>query len=98
MFIKNNNSLIFMKELIKKEILRDLIRSRRWGGKHTEIRNLKKGLSTYLLNTKAGKRAFEKAVKELINNGWLLAKKSAGEIHVSLSPHYSKEIVRYAKT
>lgn len=86
-----------MKEEIKKEILIDLIESRRWGGKHTEIRNLHKGLPDYLLNTRQGKKAFDKAVRELINSGWLLVKKSTGEIHVSLNPRFSKEIMGYAK-
>jgi len=85
-----------MKDLIKKEILRSLILSRRWGGKHTEIRNLRKGISTYLLNTKSGKKDFKNAVKELINDNWLLTKKSTGEIHVSLNPRKKAEIVRFS--
>ena len=84
-----------MKELIKKEILRDMVKSRRWGGKHTELRNLSKGIPIYLINTRQGKKAFDKAVKELINSGWLFAKKSTGEIHVSLNPSYSKEIIEF---
>ncbi|MBS3151273.1 hypothetical protein J4443_02750 [Candidatus Woesearchaeota archaeon] len=84
-----------MKELIKKEILRDMVKSRRWGGKHTELRNLSKGIPIYLINTRQGKKAFDKAVKELINSGWLFAKKSTGEIHISLNPHYSKEILEF---
>lgn len=86
-----------MEDLIKKEVLRNLIKSRTWGGKHTEIKNLSKGTSTYILNTKAGKKLFNKAIKELINSEWLLIKKSTAEIHVSLNPRYSKEILIYAK-
>lgn len=85
-----------MKDLIKKEVLRSLILSRRWGGKHTEIRNLQKGISSYLLNTKSGRRDFQNAVKELINDSWLLAKKSTGEIHVSLNPRRKEEIMKFA--
>ena len=86
---------MFLKELIKKEILRDMVKSRRWGGKHTELRNLSKGISNYVLSTSQGRKIFDKAVKELINSGWLFAKKSTGEIHVSLNPHYSKEILEF---
>ena len=66
------------------------------GGKHTEIRNLQKGISSYLLNTKSGRRDFQNAVKELINDIWLLAKKSTGEIHVSLNPRRKEEIMKFA--
>lgn len=85
-----------MKDLIKKEILRSLILSRRWGGKHTEIRNLRKGISAYVLNTKYGKKDYKNAVKELIKDNWLLAKKSTGEIHVSLNPRKKLEIMKFS--
>ena len=85
-----------MKDLLKKEILRSLILSLRWGGKHTEIKNLRKGISTYILNTKSGKKNFKNAVKELIKDNWLLAKKSTGEIHVSLNPRKKLEIMKFS--
>ena len=84
-----------MKELIKKEILRDMVKSRRWGGKHTELRNLSKGIPVYLINTRQGRKVFDKAVKELINDGFLFAKKSTGEVHVSLNHRYSREILEF---
>ena len=83
-----------MEEEIKKEILRDLVDSHRWN-MHTELRNLKKGLPLHLINTKAGKKAFEKALKDLVNYGWLIAKKSTGEIHVHLNNKFRKEILGY---
>ena len=83
-----------MKEEIKKEILRDLVDSHRWN-RHTEITNLKKGLPLYLINTKAGKKAFEKALKDLINYRWLIPEKKTGEIHVRLNNKFRKEILRY---
>ena len=85
-----------MKDLIKKEVLRSLILSRRWGGKHTEIRNLRKGISIYILNTKSGKKDYKNAIKELIKDNWLLAKKSTGEIHVSLNPRKKAEIMKFS--
>ena len=86
-----------LKELIKKEILRGLIRARRWGGKHTELRNIAKLVPVYLMNSKQGKKIFDKAVKELSNSGWLLGKKSTGEVHVSLNPRFRKEILEFVK-
>ena len=84
-----------LKEGIKKSILRSLITPPRWGGKHTELKNITRGLTTSVLTTKKGKKALEKAIKELINDGWLLSKKSAGEIHVSLNPRKRKEILEF---
>jgi len=86
---------MFMNELIKRYILRSLILSRRWGGKHTEIKNLIKGIPINLINTKAGKRELRNAIKELINEGFLLAKKSTNEIHVSLNPRKKEEILKF---
>ena len=83
------------KDATKKRILRDLITPPRWGGKHTEVRNLRKGLPSHVLSTKEGQKLVDKAIKELINNGWLLSKKSTGQIHVSLNPRMKKEIMRY---
>lgn len=83
-----------MKEEIKKEILRDLVDSHRWN-MHTELRNLKKGLPLYLINAKAGKKSFERAIKDLVNDGWILPKKSTGEIHVRLNNNFRKEILEY---
>ncbi|MFH1592661.1 MAG: hypothetical protein ABIB47_04830 [Candidatus Woesearchaeota archaeon] len=87
-----------MKDLIKKEVLRSLILSRRWGAKHTEIKNLEKGISTYLLDTKSGKKAFQKAIKELIKDNLLLTKKSTGEIHASLNPRKKQEIMNLVES
>jgi len=36
-----------------------------------------------------------KAIEELINEGFLLAKKSTNEIHVSLNPEKKKEIYTF---
>ncbi len=73
------------KEEVKKRILRVLLTPPRWGGRHTDARNLRKGLPTHISSTKEGQRLIDDAIKELVNNGWLLAKRSTGEIHVSLN-------------
>lgn len=51
--------------ILKKLILQKLIRSNMWGGKHTPINFIKKGIPEHYRNTPAGKRALERALKEL---------------------------------
>ena len=65
---------------VKRIILDSLITPPRWGGKHTDVRNLRKGFPTNITSTKEGQKLIDKAIKELINDGWLLSKKSTGEI------------------
>jgi len=83
--------------LIKRVILESLMTPPRWGGKHTEVRNIKKGFPSHIVNSKEGQKLIEKAIKELINDGWMLCKKSTGELHVSLNPHMKKEIMDFLK-
>lgn len=83
------------KEEIKKRILRDMLTPPRWGGRHTEARNLRKSLPSHISSTKKGQKLIDEAIKELINDSWLLAKKSTGEIHVSLNPRMKKEIMEF---
>ncbi len=80
---------------IKRYLLEGLLSPPRWGGRHTEVRNIRKGLPSSLTSTNEGQRLVDKAVKELINNGWLLAKKSTGEVHVSLNPKKKAEIMAF---
>ena len=49
---------------IMKKILRKLINLNIWGGRHTEIKNLQKGLPDHLRGTKE----YKKAIKDLKNN------------------------------
>ena len=83
--------------IIKRIILESLITPPRWGGKHTEIRNIKKGFPSNIANSKEGQKLIDKAIKELVDGGWLLCKKSTGELHVSLNPHMKKEIMEFLK-
>ena len=83
--------------IIKRNIQESLMTPPRRGGKHTEIRNIKEGFPSNIANSKEGQKLIGKAIKELINDGWLLCKKSAGELHVSLNPHMKKEIMDFLK-
>lgn len=81
--------------IIKRIILESLITPPRWGGKHTELRNIKKGFPFHISNSKEGQKLIDRAIKELINDGWLLCKKSTGELHASLNPRTKKEIMEF---
>ena len=83
--------------IIKRIILESLITPPRWGSKHTEIRNIKKGFPLHISSSKEGQKLIDKLIKVLINDGWLLCKKSTGELHVSLNPHMKKEIMKFLK-
>lgn len=83
--------------IIKRIILESLITPPRWGGKHTEVRNIKKGFPSHISNSKEGQKLIDKAIKELINDSWLLCKKSTGELHVSLNPRMKREIMEFLR-
>ena len=78
---------------IMKKILRKLINLNIWGGRHTEIKNLQKGLPSHVRGTKE----YKNAVKELIKMEFLKTKPSTGEIHVGLNSHRQKEIFEFLK-
>lgn len=91
----------FMNEvnIIKRLILQKLIRSNTWGGKHTPLDFVRKGIPEIYRNNPAGKRSLERAVKELQNEELiviLLKRTGKGsEEHVSLNPRKRKEMVKY---
>jgi len=80
-----------LENVIMKRFLRKLINLNIWGGRHTEIRNLQKSLPDHLRGTKEHK----KAIKQLIDMGFLNVKPSTGELHVSLNSHKQKEIFEF---
>ena len=82
-------------QVIKRIVLESLITPPRWGGKHTEIKNIKKGFPSHISNSNKGKKLIDKAIKELINDNFLLCKKSTGELHISLNPKMKKEIMEF---
>ena len=81
--------MIFTKDEIKKSIIIKLIKWRKWGGSHTE--NILKGLPSHLRGDKVTKQA----LKELEKDEWLIPAKKTGEIHYSLNPEKTDEILRF---
>ena len=85
--------------ILKKLILQKLVRSNVWGGKHTPMNFLTKGLPEHYRNTHSGKKIIEKALKELTNDGWIiiLIKKTGkgSDGHVSLNPRKVNEIKNF---
>ncbi len=76
-------------------ILSKLIRMKKWGGAHTEISNLTKGLPFHYRSNQRGKKAVQKAIKELAKKEFLILKKSALEMHVSLNPRKRENISEF---
>ena len=66
-----------------------------WGGRHTAIYNLAKGMPSWLTQNKEGKKAINEAIKLGLNKGFLRAKKSTQELHFSLNSSMSKEILAF---
>lgn len=86
-------------DVLKKLILQKLIRSNVWGGKHTPMNFLTKGLPEHYRNTYSGKKIIEKTLKELTDEGWIivLIKKTGkgSDEHVSLNPRKVNEIKNF---
>ena len=79
------------KEDIKARIINKLVRWRMWGGKHTE--NILKGLPSHL----RGEKITKQAIKELEKDQWILPAKKTGEIHYSLNPRKTDDILQFYK-
>ncbi len=82
---------------IMKALITRLDNIGKWGGSHTSLKNLKKGLP-FSLTTSDARKNVDKAIKLLINARFLLAKPSTGEIHVSLNAHKAREINEFLKS
>ncbi len=86
-------------EVLKKLILQKLIRSNVWGGKHTPLDFVIKGIPEHYRNTHKGKKSVEKMLKELTNDEWIVvsAKKTikSSDDHVSLNPRKVSEIKQF---
>ncbi|MBU2638189.1 MAG: hypothetical protein KJ955_04400 [Nanoarchaeota archaeon] len=86
-------------ESLKRLILQKLIRSNIWGGKHTSLDFIIKGVPEHYRNTHKGKKAVEGALKELMNEEWVIitVKKTGkgSDSHVSLNPRKVSEIRQF---
>ncbi len=84
---------------LKRLILQKLVRADIWGGKHTPLDFVIKGIPENYHNTHKGKKAVEKALKDLLNDAWILVpSKRTGkgsEDHVSLNPRKVSEIKQF---
>jgi predicted nucleotidyltransferase len=84
---------------LKKLILQKLIRGNIWGGKHTPLDFVIKGVPEHYRNTHKGKKAIEKVLKKLTNDRWIiiLAKRtgSGSDNHISLNPRKVSEIKQF---
>ncbi len=81
---------------IKKVVLRELLKKRTIGGKHTPLDNITKNLPDEFLHDKSGKKQISEAVKELVNTNFviLLVKKTGkgSDVHISINPRAISEI------
>ncbi len=86
-------------KIIKKLVLQKLIRGNVWGGKHTPLDFVKKGIPEHYGNTHKGQRVFDEMLKELMNEEWIitLVKRTGkgGDKHISLNPRKVSEIKQF---
>ena len=81
--------MMYTKEEIKQRIIIKLVRWRKWGHAHTE--NVLKGLPSHL----KGEKITKQALKALEKDGWVITTKKTGEIHYSLNPEKTEEILQF---
>jgi len=74
---------------IKEKIVTKLYRHDYFGGKHTDIENLKKGMPRHIGHE------IKQQIKELVKENIILLKPTAYGLHVSLNPEKRKEIEKY---
>jgi len=81
---------------VKRLILSKLVNQRIWGGKHTPLDFVTKGLPELFRMTHSGKKAIQAALRELQNEQLIiLLQKRTGkgqDIHISLNPRKVAEI------
>jgi len=87
--------------VLKTLMLQKLIRSNTWGGKHTPLDFVLKGIPEHYRITHKGQKIVEEALKELTNNEWIiLLDKRTGKgsnKHISLNPRKVSEIKQFVK-
>jgi len=73
---------------LQQAIIEKLYRLRYIGSRHTEIKNIKKGMNGI------SEKEIEKVVKYLLNKGVIQTSIKTKEIHVSINPKKIKEVHR----
>ena len=63
----------------------------KWGGSHTEERNLFKGLPKHLI----GRKETQKAYRELLQEKIIIRHMKTSEYHISLNPEKKKDIEEF---
>ncbi len=91
-----NSSVVEEIDVIKRLILEKLIRANIWGGKHTPLDFVTKGIPEHYRNTHKGMKVIDRVLKELANDEWIiiLAKRTGkgSDEHISLNPRKVGEI------
>lgn len=86
-------------DVLKKLILQKLVNSNTWGGKHTPLDFVVKGVPEHYRVTHKGRKVVKQALKELTNDGWiiLLSKRTGhgSDEHISLNPRKVSEIKQF---
>ncbi len=89
-------------DVLKRLILQGLIRADIWGGKHKLLYFVIKGIPEHYRNSHKGKKAVEKALRDLTNDEWILtASKRTGKGYdepISLNPRKVGEIKKFLET
>ncbi len=94
-------SKIKMEEVdtLKRLVLNRLVRARLWGGKHTPLEFVKKGIPQHYRDTHKGKKSLEAVIGELVNDGWLIILRKRTnkgfDDHISLNPRKVSEIKQF---
>jgi len=78
-------------EEIKSHIIFKLHWKKYWGGRHTAIESVKKGIPKHL-----GGRYLDKT-KELIKEGLIVSKPTSYGLQISLNPKFREEIIERAE-
>jgi len=81
---------------IKGILLEKLYRKGKWGGAHTASENIKR----WILPRNLGKngRRIDKAMKELIKDGWIIQKPTHYGEQISLNPRFKSQIEEWIQT
>lgn len=70
---------------------------KKWGGAHSELKRVIKSLPSQFTESAKGKKLIKKALKNLINLGFIGIYKKTGEDHTSLNPRKAGEIKEFIK-